>query len=96
MNGIKDTLIIYLWDNSSFKFKKDNDLQIKIDGSIIAAAPGDIDYDGLLDLVVTYKLESQTKVQVWFQSSSGFTPGESWEVLTGSQPALLDIDGDRR
>ncbi|CAG9314507.1 unnamed protein product [Blepharisma stoltei] len=96
LSGSKKTLIVYLWDNGSSKFTKSDTLQIQTNGTIISAIPGDINYDGLLDLVVTLKQDSDTFLHVYFQSPSGFVPNQSWQIPEGSQPSLLDINGDRK
>mmetsp|Transcript_24120 Transcript_24120/g.42820 ORF Transcript_24120/g.42820 Transcript_24120/m.42820 type:complete len:182 (-) Transcript_24120:1163-1708(-) len=64
------------------------------DGAIISSIPGDFDYDGTLDLMLTVSYPSTLKLQIWRQSSSSFSVLYELEVMT--QPAVADLNGDLR
>ena len=65
-----------------------------VSGEVEGVSPGDYDYDGQLDLLVTWKTESSKYMQIFLQTSDTFTPQTEIEIPFNSHPATFDIDGD--
>lgn len=87
-------LKVYLWENSDLDFRPSRSLVANVTGKVEGVIPGDLDYDGFLDMLVTFKRQGRKYMQVFLQSSDSFSEQSPIEIPLDSQPVALDIDGD--
>lgn len=69
-------------------------LFLSVNGTIHNIIPGDINYDGQLDILLTYSDATRTFTQVVLQFAGIFLAQEPLEITGNTQPVLLDINGD--
>lgn len=93
-NNEKNSLYVYLWDNSDLKFVPDSNLQYNVNGTVQNVIPGDIDFDGSLDILITYTYINSTYMQVVLQSNGAFLAQPAIEIPNNSQPVIMDMNGD--
>ena len=93
-NGEQNFIQVYLWENSQLEFTPDPDLSVPIDGTITNIIPGDLNYDGDLDILVTYSKNFTTFMQVILQKNGVFSPQSPQEIMEDSQPVVFDINGN--
>lgn len=69
---------------------------VNVTGKVEAVIPGDFNYDGSLDILVTFTNQAQKYMQLFLQSANSFSGQNPIEIPLDSQPAALDLDGDLR
>lgn len=96
------TISLYSHDSSSFSTLT----SIKLNENIVSVIPGDFNYDGKLDLLVTTQSSSstdpETYLKYFFRTSdspyfgkSENTPNMEANIKGLTQPFVFDVDGDR-
>ena len=93
LNGSRNYLQVYIWDNSDLNFMP-SPLSLSVDGTVQSIIPGDINYDGALDILITYSNSEGTYTQVVLQQGDIFSPQTAMEIPPLSQPVMLDINAD--
>jgi integrin alpha FG-GAP repeat containing protein 1 len=94
MTGDRKRLFVMTWDSNDQVFTPLSYLKIEVNGTIEAAVTGDFDYDGLLDVLVTWKSDISKFTQVFLQKNESFNESGLIEIPQHAQPAVFDIDGD--
>jgi integrin alpha FG-GAP repeat containing protein 1 len=97
-------LQVWLWDPHLLKFNQSQTATIRLDDKthpnsyIENVVPIDIDYDGMLDLIVMVHQENDTTLlKLYFNKNlKEFEKAIDVEELAIGQPLLLDWDGDQR
>jgi hypothetical protein len=93
-NGAQNSIQVYLWDNDNLNFVPDSSLYVEINGTVQNIVPGDINYDGKLDVLVTYTQDSDTFMQIILQTNEVFNAELAIKIPNNSQPVLLDLNLD--
>jgi integrin alpha FG-GAP repeat containing protein 1 len=76
------------------QFYPSRSLVANVSGVVEGVVPGDYDYDGQLDLLVTWKSEASKFMQIFLQTGDTFTSQKPLEIPWKSHPVSFDIDGD--
>lgn len=95
MSQDKATATVFMWDRDSGQFQQ-SDYSLTVPGTILGVATGDMNWDGRLDAVVTWEEGKETIVQLFENTGNGFREGSQVVVEPNSQPAVIDLLGDRK
>lgn len=92
-------LHIYLWDNDDGNlylatFVKEKSMTISINGTIVSAIPGDYDYNGSLDVLLTWDQSDKRYFSIYLQLDDRFKENKRVEIPKSSQPAVMDLNSD--
>ena len=87
---------VLIWNVDSLSFEKSNTLAFEVQGKSEGAVPGDYDYDGLLDVMVTWSNETHKIIEIFLQKDQQFLQSDQLIIDKTSHPATFDIDGDMK
>lgn len=86
---------IYLWTEPERTFVHAAGWDLTVDGWIEGVTPGDYNYDGRLDVLLTLNRSGTREAEVYLQTEdNGFDSTASFLFNATNQPAALDINGD--
>ncbi|OMJ93962.1 hypothetical protein SteCoe_3024 [Stentor coeruleus] len=94
LDNEKNSLQVFIWDNSELQFVSDSKLYYTVNGTVQNVIPGDIDFDGSLDILITYTYINNTFMQVVLQNNGAFSAQPAIEIPNNSQPVIMDLNGD--
>ena len=87
---------VFIWNVDTLMFEESNTMVFEVQGRSEGAVPGDYDYDGLLDVMVTWSNETHKTIEIFLQKDQQFLQSEQLIIDKTSHPVTFDIDGDMK